>query len=88
MPPPDSHMIKEEYPQHQYHRYPDPGYHNEHVSHVREKVTQNMTHQHGVISEEEAEEMTEAGLLPLQPLSSQPQPVAMEAAKPRTVFIR
>ena len=90
MPPPDSHIIKEEYPQHQYHGYPeiDPSYHNDLVSHVREKVTQNMTQQHGVIAEEEGEEMSEASLLPLQPLSAQPQPVAMEAAKPRTVFIR
>lgn len=80
-------MIKEEYPRHQHHGYPeiDPGYHNDNVA-------QSMTHQQSVISEEEAEEMTEAGLVPLQPLSShqqgQPQPVAMEAAKPRTVFIR
>ena len=80
-------MIKEEYPRHQYHGYPEnnPGYHND-------RVIQNITQQQGVISEEEAEDMTsEAGLLPLQPLSSQqgqPQPVAMEVSKPRTVFIR
>jgi len=87
LPTLDPHMIKEEYPRHQYHGYPEnnPGYHND-------RVIQNITQQQGVISEEEAEDMTsEAGLLPLQPLSSQqgqPQPVAMEVAKPRTVFIR
>ena len=86
MPTSDPHMIKEEYPRNQYHGYPeiDPGYHND-------RVIQNMTQQQGVISEEEAEDITEAGLMPLQPLSSQQgqsQPVAMEVAKPRTVFIR
>ena len=85
-------MIKEEYPQHQYQGYReiDPGYNNDCVTHVTQNGTQDMTHQQGVISEEEAE--TEASLLPLQPLSSQQQgqsqPVAMEAVKPRTVFIR
>lgn len=84
MPHQDSHMIKEEYQHHGYQEI-DPAYHND-------RVSQSMTHQQGVISEEEEEDMTEAGLLPLQPLSThqqgQPQPVAMEAAKPRTVFIR